>query len=316
MSYLIAIQKIDKFNIFVFACITSCLLPFVNAPIALGLGIGGALFIKNSHTFNFQFLSNTFLKVSIVLMGFRMSWSETMETSSSAIIITAFSVLVTLLLGIGLGKMLNVDKKTTLLITAGTAICGGSAIAAVSPVIQARGQQLTFALIVVFVLNAVALLIFPVLGSYLNLSQEVFGNWAAVAIHDTTSVVGAGEVYGNKALQIATTVKLTRALWIIPMLVLLSLFQTMGKMENIKIPWFILLFVLAMLFAHLFPQWTRGFEVLDWLGRRGMVIALFFIGCSMQLSEAKQAGVKPFILGIVLWVIISTTSLFALMTFY
>lgn len=313
---LTSIKKINLFKVYVFSCIIGCFILFVSAPIALGFGIGGALFIKKPTDFNFHFLSNTFLKVSIVLMGFRMSWSETMETSSSAILITAFSVISTLILGVFIGKILKVDKKTTLLITAGTAICGGSAIAAVSPVIQARSQQLTFALIVIFVLNALALIIFPIIGSCLNLSQEIFGNWAAIAIHDTTSVVGAGEVYGSKALQVATTVKLTRALWIIPMAVVLSLFQTQGKLKHVKIPWFIFLFVLAMFSAHLFPQWASNFEVLDWLGRRGMVIALFFIGCSMRLSEIKQAGIKPFLLGIALWVIVSTVSLFVLMKFY
>ena len=313
---LTSIQRLNTFKVFVFSSVAICFLPFVSAPIALGFGIGGALFIKKTNSFNFHFLSNTFLKVSIVLMGFRMSWSETIETSSSAILMTAFSVLITLILGVVVGKILKVDQKTTLLITAGTAICGGSAIAAVSPVIQAKSQQLTFALIVIFVLNALALIIFPIIGSFLNISQEIFGNWAAVAIHDTTSVVGAAEVYGNKALQIATTVKLTRALWIIPMVVVLSLFQTQGELKNVKIPWFIFLFVLAIFSAHLFPQWISIFKVLDWLGRRGMVIALFFIGYSMHLSEVKQAGIKPFLLGTALWVIVSTASLFALMKFY
>lgn len=315
-SFLRVFQRPEKIQIFVFLGIITCFIPFISAPIALGLGLGGAFFIKSTGKFNFHLLSNTFLKVSIVLMGFGMNWNETMQSSSSGLIITTFSVLFTLLLGILIGKLLKVDPKTTLLIAVGTAICGGSAIAAVSPVINAKNQQLTFALIVVFILNAIGLILFPIIGNLLDLSQEVFGYWAAIAIHDTTSVVGAGEAYGDPALQIATTVKLTRALWIIPLVIGLSLFKAQQSIKKLKFPYFILFFLLAMFIAHQFPQWESGFEKLNWIGRRGMVIALFFIGSNMRLSEVKNAGLKTLALGVTLWVIISTASLYVLTNLY
>ena len=264
-----------KFNEFNFAIIFGallCFFSFISAPLALGIGLIIGVFIRQKQGFGIHKLSNVFLKVAIVLMGFGMSWSQAVEASSSGFKFTAVSVFLTIVAGTLIGKLLKVDTKTTLLISAGTAICGGSAVAAVSPIIGAKSNQLSFSLMVIFVLNAIALLIFPLIGEYLSLSQEVFGNWAAIAIHDTTSVVGAGEAYGNEALEIATTVKLTRALWIIPMAVLLSLFNAKSGSRKIKLPWFILLFVLAMLAAHQFPQWRSSYEMLDWLGRRGMLM--------------------------------------------
>ncbi len=310
------IKNFDKPHLFLLTGALFCLLPFISAPIALIAGIVGTLLFNKATNLDFNKLSRIFLMVSIVLMGFGMSWKEAVASSSSGFFLTALSVSLTLIIGFLIGKLLKVDGKTTLLITAGTAICGGSAIAAVSPIIQAKNQQLSFALIVIFVLNAVALIVFPVVGQFLGLSQELFGNWAAIAIHDTTSVVGAGEAYGNEALQIATTVKLTRALWIIPMVLMLSIFGSTGKLKKIKVPWFILLFILAMITAHQFPQGVEAFAVLDWLGRRGMVIALFLIGSSISLSKMRDAGLKPFFLGASLWVVVSIGSLYLLNQFY
>lgn len=284
----------------------------MSAPLALAIGFVIALCLKQKQDFKIHKLSNTFLKISIVLMGFGMSWTQAIQSSSSGLKLTTISVFLTIVSGILIGKIMKVDAKTTLLISAGTAICGGSAIAAVSPIINAKNSQLSFALIVIFVLNAIALLVFPLIGEYLSLSQEVFGNWAAIAIHDTTSVVGAGEAYGNQALEIATTVKLTRALWIIPMALLLGILNKSKNTSKLKLPWFILLFVMAMLAAHQFPQFELFYTKLDWLGRRGMLMALLFIGASLQLLEIKKAGFRPFLLGISLWILISTVSLFAL----
>ena len=310
------LEKSSKAKLLVFFLAVLCFLPIISAPIALGIGILCTFLLSSIKDLNLQFLSNSFLKVSIVLMGFGMSWSEAVKSSSSGFILTALSVSITLIIGILLGKILKVDGKTTLLIASGTAICGGSAIVAVSPVIQAKNQQLSFALIVIFVLNALALVLFPIFGQLMNLSQEVFGNWAAIAIHDTTSVVGAGEAYGNEALEIATTVKLTRALWIIPMAITLSLTKKNGGLKAVKTPWFILLFVLAMVTAHRLPSWHGEFEILSWLGRRGMVMALLFIGLSMRVSEIRKAGPKPFFLGITLWATVSVLSLIALNNFF
>jgi len=215
-------------------------------------------------------------------------------------------------LGIALGKLLKVEKNTSLLIASGTAICGGSAIAAVAPIIKSKSYQTSFALIVVFVLNDVALFIFPLIGSQLGLSQEAFGNWAAIAIHDTSSVVGAGAIYGDKALQVATTVKLIRALWIVPLSLIIAFANKSGGKKSINFPWFILFFVAAIIFAYLFPDMQSSYEHFSWLGRRGMVVALFLIGSNITIAEIKKSGPRSFILGIALWIIISVGSLFFL----
>lgn len=213
-------------------------------------------------------------------------------------------------LGIVLGKLLKVEKNTSLLIASGTAICGGSAIAAVAPIINSKNYQTSFALIVIFVLNAIALFIFPVIGHKLGLSQEAFGNWAAIAIHDTSSVVGAGAIYGEKALQVATTVKLIRALWIIPLSLIIAFINKSEDKKSIKIPWFILFFVLAIIFANMFPSMQSSYDHFSWLGKRGMVVALFLIGSNITIGEIKKSGPRSFILGILLWIIISLGSLF------
>ena len=288
---------------------TLCFTPLLSPAIALLIGIGLSLLgIKTKASEGYTSL---FLKASIVLMGFGMNLAQVIETSQTAFLETAISVVVVMGFGIYLGKMLKVDSKISLLIASGTAICGGSAIAAVSSVLKTKNYQVSFSLAVIFILNAVALFIFPYIGHLFNLSQETFGHWAAIAIHDTSSVVGAGAIYGEKALGIATTVKLIRALWIIPLSFVISLAQKDGK-NKVKVPYFILLFVVTMVIAHLVPSWGNTFEHLDWLGKKGMVVALFLIGSDISVSEAKKAGVKSFILGIVLWFIIAAGSLFML----
>nr|MBP6284716.1 putative sulfate exporter family transporter [Paludibacteraceae bacterium] len=209
-------------------------------------------------------------------------------------------------------KLLKVDGKIATLISAGTAICGGSAIAAVASVINPKSAQISVSLIVIFILNAVALLIFPAIGHYFHLSEETFGNWAAIAIHDTSSVVGAGAMYGPKALEIATTVKLIRALWIIPLSIVIALLHKDAAKGKIKIPWFIGLFVVAIIIAYLLPSGQVLFDSLNWLGKRGMVIALFLIGSNLSLKEAKSAGFKTFLLGVLLWLFIGVGSFIAL----
>jgi uncharacterized integral membrane protein (TIGR00698 family) len=244
-------------------------------------------------------------------MGFGMNFNQIMETNKIGFKITIFSVISTILIGIILGRIFKVDRKTTYLISCGTAICGGSAIAAIAPVIQAKSNQISFALGVVFILNAVALFLFPFLGHMLGIDQEHFGYWAAIAIHDTSSVVGAGSAYGEKALEIATTVKLTRALWIIPIAFITSIvYKTDGK--KVKIPWFIFFFLLAIVISHYIPQWENTYNHLTWLGHKGMLIALFYIGLSLSTESIKNAGLKSILLGISLWFIIASTSFYFL----
>ncbi|MEA5071995.1 MAG: putative sulfate exporter family transporter [Petrimonas sp.] len=287
-----------------------CFLPFVSPAVALCIGIVFS-FLGIRHDSIHRYTSRV-LQVSIVLLGFGMGLEEVITASKSGFVQTLISVSLVMTGGIVLGRLLKVEKNTTLLIAAGTAICGGSAIAAVAPIIKSENYQNSFALIVVFVLNAIALLLFPLIGQRLGLSQEVFGNWAAIAIHDTSSVVGAGAIYGEKALQVATTVKLIRALWIIPLSIVLAFFSKNGDKRSIKFPWFILLFVAAILFANIFPAFESSYAHFSWLGRRAMVVALFLIGSNITLHQIKQSGTRCFLLGITLWVVTAVFSLFLL----
>lgn len=287
-----------------------CLMPFFTAPIALASGILLTLF-KLEKPYEIKKYTSKILQWSIVLMGFGMSLEKVIETSQTGVLLTAASVILTFFFGLALGYLYKVDKNTTMLIASGTAICGGSAIAAVSPIIDAKNNQITFALTVIFVLNAIALFIFPVIGQALNMSQENFGYWSAIAIHDTSSVVGAGAAYGKEALEVATTVKLTRTLWIIPLsFIVLFLNRKENKSNKIKIPWFILYFVIAIVIAYFLPQYQETYNHINWLGKKGMVLALFLIGTSFSIEDLKTAGLKSFLLGISLWVIISLGTLF------
>ena len=287
-----------------------CLMPFFTAPIALASGILLTI-LKIQKPYEIKKYTSKILQWSIVLMGFGMSLEKVIETSQTGVLLTATSVILTFFFGLGLGYLYKVERNTTMLIASGTAICGGSAIAAVSPIIDAKNNQITFALTVIFVLNAVALFIFPVIGQALNMSQENFGYWSAIAIHDTSSVVGAGAAYGKEALEVATTVKLTRTLWIIPLsFIVLFLNRKENKTNKIKIPWFILYFVIAIVIAYFLPQYQETYNHINWLGKKGMVLALFLIGTSFSIEDLKTAGPKSFLLGISLWVIISLGTLF------
>ena len=288
-----------------------CFLPFINSVHALLLGIALSLLNKDKIEIKASDISGNLLKSSIVLMGFGMSWKSVLESSSSSFVITAAMILLTFIVGLLFSNLLKIDKRTALLISVGTAICGASAIAAISPIIGAKNEQFSFALFVIFLFNALALIFFPIIGHALDLNQVVFGNWAAIAIHDTSSVVGAGKVYGEEALQIATSVKLTRALWIVPLALLLGLFQsrTVGK---VRIPWFILLFVGAMLVAYNFPQFFKAFELLYLLGKKGLVLTLFFIGITFRPERLKTIDIKYFVMGGGLWFVISLVSILAL----
>ncbi|RXQ92157.1 putative sulfate exporter family transporter [Ancylomarina salipaludis] len=279
-----------------------CFMPFISPAIALGLGIMlSFLGLKYENAAKYTAFS---LQASIVLMGFGMNLTQIINTSRLGFADTAISVVFVMTCGLVLGKLLKIDSKISLLISAGTAICGGSAIAAVAPVIRAKNAQISFALVVVFILNAIALLIFPGIGHYFNLSQETFGYWAAIAIHDTSSVVGAGATYGAKALEVATTVKLIRALWIIPLSLLIAFSQKDKIKGKLKFPWFIALFIMSIFLAYWLPDFAKTFSHLHWLGQRGMVLALFLIGSNISFSEAKKAGAKSFVLGILLWLLI------------
>jgi uncharacterized integral membrane protein (TIGR00698 family) len=283
-----------------------CFLPFITPAIALASGIVISLLgLKHENISQYTSFS---LQASIVLLGFGMNLTQVINASKTGFVETAISVAIVMISGLLLAHFLKVDSKIGILISAGTAICGGSAIAAVAPVINAKNYQISFSLVIVFILNAIALLIFPIIGHHFNLSQETFGNWAAIAIHDTSSVVGAGATYGPKALEVATTVKLIRALWIIPLSLIFAFVQKDKTGGKVKIPWFIGLFVASIFISFLFPAGAATYAHFSWLGKRGMVIALFLIGSNISFAEAKKAGIKSFILGILLWLLIGVGS--------
>lgn len=290
--------------------ICCCFLPIMSPAIALFIGLVLSLIgIKHE---NIHKYTSKILQASIVLMGFGMSLSAVISASTTGFFVTLVSVTTVMIFGLCLGKLFKVEKNIAILIATGTAICGGSAIAAVAPILKSKNYQNSFALIVVFVLNAVALFLFPYIGHRLGLSQETFGNWAAIAIHDTSSVVGAGAIYGEKALQVATTVKLIRALWIIPLSLFIAFLNKSGDKKSIKFPWFILLFVLAIVFANIFPAFQASYAHFSWLGKRGMVVALFLIGSNITVSEIRKSGPRSFALGISLWALITISSLLVL----
>ena len=303
-------KKFENYNWLYSIIIAACFLPFISPAIALFIGLMFS-FIGLRHE-NIHKYTSKILQASIVLMGFGMSLRTVIASSKTGFLETIFSVTVVMTLGLLLGRLFKVEKNIALLIATGTAICGGSAIAAVAPILNSKNYQNSFALIVVFVLNAVALFLFPFIGHQLGLSQETFGNWAAIAIHDTSSVVGAGASYGDKALQVATTVKLIRALWIIPLSLIIAFLNKNNKKKTISFPWFILLFVLAIVFANIFPGLQTSYQHFSWLGKRGMVIALFLIGSNITVNEIKKSGAKSFALGIILWAVIAVGSLFFL----
>ena len=279
---------------------------------ALFLGIVFALFFECPYPKFNKKTSKYLLQASVVGLGFGMNLQESLKSGSEGMMFTVVSVIGVRVIGVMCGYWFKLNRKTSYLISSGTAICGGSAIAAVGPVLKANENEMAVSLGVIFILNAIALFIFPPIGHMLDMSQEQFGTWAAIAIHDTSSVVGAGEQYGEVALQMATLIKLTRALWIIP-LAIVTMFLFREKGSKISIPWFIFIFILAMIVNTYvaLPEWFVNAMV--WVARRGMVVTLFLIGASLSLATVRQVGIKPLLLAISLWVIISLSSLAVVM---
>ncbi len=285
-----------------------CLLPFVSPPLALLMGLIVANLMGNPLAAQTAIVSKLLLQISVVGLGFGMNVFSAIKAGSQGLLVTVFTILGTLLAGYLIGQMLRVDKNTTHLVSSGTAICGGSAIAAVAPVINASREQISVALGAVFILNALALIIFPFLGQAFNLSQVQFGMWSAIAIHDTSSVVGATSSYGPQALEVATTIKLARALWIIPVSLAFG-FIYRKQSGKVKIPWFIGFFMLAMILNTYFTPVQLLSPYLVTLAKAGLTLTLFLIGSSLTISQLRTVGIRPFILAVSLWLIISVASL-------
>ena len=293
------------------AVIILCLFSIISPPIALLFGVlivnvFGNPFLEFNHraiTFLLQF--------SVVGLGFGMDASSAISAGKEGFLLTVLSIFSTLIFGTLLGKWLKTDKKTSHLISCGTAICGGSAIAAISPTIKSNENQTSIALGVIFILNSVALFVFPFIGHQLDLSQKDFGLWCAIAIHDTSSVVGAANKYGAEALQIATTVKLARALWIIPISILTAIIFK-NKNSKIKIPYFIGLFILAMLLNSYVPQIAVFAPSITGIAKIGLTVTLFLIGATLNSNALKSVGAKPLLQGVFLWIFIAGLGLLSI----
>lgn len=286
---------------------------WVTPPVALFLGLAFALICGQAHPKFNKKTSKYLLQYSVVGLGFGMNLHSALASGKEGMEFTIISVIGTLVIGWFIGrKVLKVDRNTSYLISSGTAICGGSAIAAVGPVLKANDSEMSVSLATIFILNAIALFIFPAIGHSLNMSQHEFGTWAAIAIHDTSSVVGAGAAYGEEALKVATTIKLTRALWIIPMAFATS-FIFKSKGQKISIPWFIFFFVLALVVnTYLLGTTDLGVQIgntINGFARKTLTITMFFIGASLSTSVLKAVGVKPLVQGVLLWAVISFSTL-------
>ncbi|OCA76214.1 hypothetical protein BBI01_05840 [Chryseobacterium artocarpi] len=285
-----------------------CLTPMISSPIALALGFILAVFMGNPFEKQLHQYIHLLLQISIVGLGFGLKLDEALHAGKTGLMLTVVSIVTVMLLGYVLGKIFKLERPLSYLLSAGTAICGGSAIAAVAPIIKPNTKQISLALAIVFTLNSIALFIYPAIGHLLNLSQEQFGLWCAVGIHDTSSVVGAASKYGNEALKIATTVKLARALWIIPVS-LITMFIFKSKDSKIKIPWFIGYFIIAILLNTYFPFMDQFSTAITSVAKSGLNLTLFFIGSTLSLQTLKSIGFKPLLTAVLLWVVISIGSL-------
>lgn len=294
-------------KIIFFLALIFTMTPWASPPIALAIGLAFGLFFTNPFAKQTKSYSKTLLQVCVVGLGFGMNLQQVIRAGRSGFIYTALGITATMLLGLALGRLLKVAETNALLISVGTAICGGSAIAAVGPVAGAKDEEMSISLGTVFILNSVALLTFPPIGHAVGLDQTQFGLWAALAIHDTSSVVGAASKYGVGALAIGTTVKLARALWIVPMTIATAFIKR--HEARIQWPWFILFFCVAAVFN---TYLTAGSAVYPWivkLARIGLTVTLFLIGCGISKATLQKVGARPLVQGVVLWLIVAVASL-------
>lgn len=285
-----------------------CLSPVISSPIALVLGFTIATLGLVPSNIDIGLLTKKLLALSIVGLGFGINVDQAVAASTGNLGLIVGSIFMTLLLGTVLTKLFKMDAKTGHLVASGTAICGGSAIAAVAPAIQANNEQTSHALATVFILNSIALFVFPLIGHALGMSQYNFGLWSAIAIHDTSSVVGAASAYGDEALQIATTVKLARALWIVPV-AFISALAFKGDSKKVTVPMFIIYYCIAIAVAHFLPQFDGLYQNVFFASKRLLVLCLFLIGCGITIKTIKSAGYKPMLLGVLLWVSIASSVL-------
>lgn len=304
--------RIKKLLFFIIMAI--CALPVIGAPVALLSGFVFRNLAGSDEFINAPKLSKAGLQAAVIGLGLCINIEQAAATGTNGLVLIMVSVITVLVLGILLARWIGLERKLSFLISSGTAICGGSAIASVAPVMDVPVKDISVALSVVFVLNAVAIFVFPGLGYLLDMNQTQFGLWCAVAIHDTSSVVGAASVYGQQALELATTAKLARVLWIIPVVVILSVLNRNGK--RMKLPWFILLFVLALV-VNYNVSLSDGFTLAVFqVSKSLMSIVLFMMGSTLVLKKLRQVGYKPLLFGALLWTVIGTASAWFIVAFF
>ena len=289
----------------------ACTLPAVTTVHALVAGIFFSLLLENPWPQQSAIWSKNLLQISVVGLGFGLRVGEVWQVGKSSVVYTVIGIVLTLAMGTFLGRFFRAVPKTSTLIAFGTAICGGSAIAAMSPVIGSDDDETAVALATVFTLNAVALVLFPLAGHFFDLSQHQFGLWAALAIHDTSSVVGAASSFGSEALSVATTVKLVRAMWIAPVVIIFALF--LKSDQKAKFPFFIVGFVVAATIASLLPQFDGLWTILSQIARQSLVVTLFLIGAGLSRKVLKDVGFRPMLQGVTLWLLVSGLTLIALL---
>lgn len=292
----------------------------VSPPVALLGGLAFGFTVTHPYQRESSRLAKLLLQISVVLLGFGMNLGQVIHAGRSGFLYTAINLGCAVVLGLLLGKLFKVGGKASYLITLGTAICGGSAIAAIAPITQANEEEISVSMGTVFLLNSIALLLFPAIGGWLHLSQNQFGLWAALAIHDTSSVVGAAARYGPQALAIGTAVKLARALWIVPVSLITAAYMSqstthaspLAQRAKVRVPWFIFLFVVASVLATYLPRMTNVYADLSRLGRTGLTATLFLIGTSLSKKTLQTVGIKPLLQGVILWIFLATASLLAI----
>lgn len=290
-----------------------CFTTLASPPIALALGILLALTVGNPFATRTSSASKVLLKASVVGLGFGIPVARLLQVGEAGVAFAVATIAFALFLGMFLGRLLRVSRDASWLISCGTAICGGSAIAAIGPAIKARAASMNVALATVFVLNSAALYLFPLMGHWAGLSQAQFGTWAALAIHDTSSVVGAGAAYGKEALEVATVTKLARAIWIAPLALGLAWWAArLARREGheaghakVDAPWFIGFFVLATVARALLPIASEVFDLVAHVAQIGLVVTLFLIGAGLTRVALKSVGARPFVQGISLWITVS-----------
>src|SRR6202045_362345 len=285
-----------------------CLSGWISPPLALSLGIIFGLSVRHPYPHFSRSAARVFLQVSVVALGFGMNLHEIVKAGRSGFIYTALGISFSLIVGLALGKLLRISGNASYLITAGTAICGGSAIAAIGPILQADEEEMAVSLGTVFILNSIALLTFPPIGNALHLTQSQFGLWAALAIHDTSSVVGAAAKYGAQALVVGTTVKLARALWIVPLALVTAAVKR--SKTRLPLPWFILFFCLAAVVNTYIPAFGNLDRLAFSAGRLGLTATLFLIGTGISLATVKSVGWRPLLQGVLLWIMVATVTLY------